>query len=151
MCCSGCRVGRIGSLGEIGVTWTVYLDRAYVGATNDGGFESPVGSSLTLGDAGNFGASGSIAQAAVYPTGLSAGRISAHWMAGASTVTAACPAAPTSPYAKGVLADSPADTPRLSRRGAGALSGPGCGCSWQRPQCVHNAVHCVHGEDGASP
>jgi hypothetical protein len=76
-------------------------------------------------------------EAAIYPKALSAERIGAHWSLGASALgLGACAAAPTAPYAKAVLADSPAGYYRLDELAAEAGDGVAFDSS---PNCANGA------------
>jgi hypothetical protein len=78
-------------------------------------------------------------EVAVYPTALTPAKIGAHWSFGASGLGfGACAAAPTAPYPKAVLADSPAGYYRLDELAAEAGDGVAFDSS---PHCRLGGLH----------
>jgi RHS repeat-associated protein len=114
----------------IAITWdgtnaTAYLDGASLGSAVFGHTMATTSDTLDIG--ANIGAglslNGSLDEFAVYSSVLTASQIATHWTAGNAV---SCPATPTDPYGKAVIADSPTNYYRFddsTGRGVADYSG----------------------------
>ncbi len=134
------------------VTGTIYVDGQQVGKGSfSGQLADTSGHALTVGD-DSYGNvfSGTIDEAAVYTSALTAAQVNAHWRVG---LAATCPTVPSTGYAGTVHSDSPTRYYRLgetSGKVAADVSG-NCLPGYYRSSATHDASGAITGDsDGAA-